>query len=206
MFGIVSLLSRSLDHRWAPWNPESPRSAFWNYTGRQHHESPRRARPVAARCGPHFVAVLASPLRIERAAPFSPTRPQPRPPQPTPSVAPLLQSSLARRCLVTGTRQRAPPQPHGPARPCGAPTGKGRSVQLLDLVEWKGEARSPSLSRRYPNAVRISGSATASGPRAFGAFQSIAAVTTARSGLRAFGAKPYVSPLDARPSCVDCKT
>jgi len=130
---------------------ESPRPALSNSScDCELHESPHRARPVATRCAPRSLRSLRCLLRLTgsiAAPPSIPSQLQPHPPQPIALlVAPLLRySSLARRYLVTGTRQRAPPQPYGPARlrvraseasassedeysesSGGAPTGEGR--------------------------------------------------------------------------------
>jgi hypothetical protein len=74
--------------------------AFWNETTKNTQKAPTGSE-AAARCGPRYTAVLTSP-RSPTLSPLSAPPTDPHPPQPIPSLAVLVQSSLA-RCWLTTT-------------------------------------------------------------------------------------------------------
>jgi len=101
-------------------------------------------------------------------------------------------ASLVPRTVPAGGRLGGPRRPPASARHAYCHVLRCNSVQTSSW--WNERARpgrgeAESLSRHYPNEVRVSCSATASGPRAFGAVGGVVALSACAGGAWAFGSR-----------------
>jgi hypothetical protein len=157
--------------------------------------SPRPPQPAGPRCAPRShrsLRCLRRPGGIEAVSPFESTRHR--------NSTSRLPSRLVRRSRCSrltrpshGARWRATRRrPPASARHAHS---RGLGYKPVQISSWWNERARPgrgeaeSLSRHYPNEVRVSCSATASGPRAFGAVGGVVALSACAGGAWAFGSR-----------------